>query len=236
MRAFHIALLSLAASTAAPVFAAPIPYVVHLYGPGCGKNPAEHLPILNLNSYLNARSDVLSARGSNDSCIENKSQPENLTAMQLSKLPATTFSKSPDYTISTRDSMTDSMTAVAKMNAREPDVVERNVPRDVTHGSLAARATRKEMLAALLSDRSESSGQGIQARGFFSDLFDIGTTIMTDAAEDLIRDVSPDELHPRGDSKDVVEMPNTRELSFKRGHVSPRPLDPASFWRGSCIN
>lgn len=157
--------------------------------------------------------------------------------MQLSKLPATTFSKTPDVTISTRDSMTDSMTAVPKMNAREPDVVERNVPRDVTHGSLAARATRKEMLSALLSDRSESSGQGIQARGLFSDLFDIGTTILTDTADILERDVSPDELHARGDySEDPKEMPNTRKLGFKRDMLARGLLTSILAWGRALIN
>ena len=178
MRASHIALLSLAASTAAPVFAAPIRYVIIFH---ICDDPADP-PILN--SYLNARSEDggagLSARDSHGGCTESTS--ENHTSQP--------HINNPEEFIA-RDSVDGLITAITDMNARRSDVVKRNVPRGVTPESLAARLSPEDFLHAMLSDRS---GQDIEARGLLSDLFETGMTILND----FRRDVTPGELAGRG--------------------------------------
>lgn len=106
------------------------------------------------------------------------------------------------------------MKAVVKMNKREPDVVERDVPRDDARESLEARVTTEDLLRAMFEDRSLSSREEIHARSLFSSLFDVGMAVVSDL---LKRDVSP-ELSARdgGNWDDLMEMLNTRELGFKR--------------------
>ena len=60
--------------------------------------------------------------------------------------------------------------------------------RDVTHDQLlAARDGREDFLDAVLSDRDfSSSGQEIQARGFWSDAFNIGMTVLPSILPDLL--------------------------------------------------
>ena len=139
-----------------------------------------------LNSYLNARSEdggaALSARDSHGGCAESKSE----------KPTSQPHSGSPGEFIA-RDSVDDFLATISNRKTRRSDVVKRNVPRDVAPESLAARVTSEEFLTAILSDRSLSSGQDIEARSFFSDLFDVGMTVLSD----FRRDASSGELARR---------------------------------------
>ena len=206
MRTSQISLFFLAASAAAPVFAAPLPYVIIFAAVVI--DPAD-LPILN--SYLKARSngasDVLSARGAHDGCADSKSN-NNFTALPQTELD--------DATIVARNSMEEFMKVVAKMNKREPDVVERDVTRDEAHESLEARATTEDLLRAMFEDRSLSSREEIQARGLFDSLLEVGMNVVDDL---LKRDVGPDISARDSNSNnwnDLMEILNTRELGFKR--------------------
>jgi hypothetical protein len=136
----------------------------------------------------------------------------------------------------------DFMTALANVGAREPDVqqedarrssdnaigaAERDVPRDVTFESLAARANTDDILAAILNSRDLGPGADIEARNWL--------LAARNGAEDFVdsiinrRDTNPnefanllsalasrhddtaDELAARGGWEDLLNGLNTRE-------------------------
>jgi len=154
MRASHIALLSLVASTAAPVFAAPI-------------------------SHLNARSKdggaALSARdhGCTDSTkgTSGKHKPQS------------------------QDGSSDGIFAGVGSSSKD-SASDKNVPRDVTPESLAARVTTDDLLSALLSSRDSNHGEG------FANVLN--------ALASSRRDVASDELAARDDREDLAKILNTR--------------------------
>ena len=169
-----------------------------------------------LNSYLKARSEdggtALSARDSHDGCAESTSE----------KPTSQPHSGSPGEFIA-RDFVDDVLAAISNRKTRRSDVVERNVPRDVKPESLAARVTSEEFLDAILSDRDLSSGQDIEARSLFSDLFDVGMTVLND----FRRDVPSGELAGRDVVDDLL-----RTLS-NRATREPNPGAPKTVARDS---
>jgi hypothetical protein len=122
--------------------------------------------------------------------------------------------------LTTRDSVEDFMTALAKLEARGSNLqqdarrssdnaigaVERDVPRDVTSESLAARATTPEDILALLltsRDLSPGSAPDIEARSWFSSLLEAGINL---ASQILRREVTHEQLlAARNGAEDLVD-------------------------------
>jgi hypothetical protein len=145
----------------------------------------------------------LGARGSRDGCTEGNSASHVPEAR--SDIPER---------LTTRDAVDDFMTAIANMNAREPDaeqeahargpsgnaigVVERN---DDSTESPASNLTPEDFLSAMLSSRDLSSEQGIQARGLWDVMFEVGLNVLNQV---LRRDVDPGHLAARDSAEDFV--------------------------------
>ena len=183
----------------------------------------------------------LGARGSHDGRTEGKSAsyvpearrdiPERLT---------------------TRDAVEDFMTAVANMNAREPDVEQEEYARgpsdnaiDVVERNDATESpgstlTQEDFLSAMLSDRDFISGQDMQARSFWDDALNIGMNLL---GQVLRRDVDPGQnLAARDDAEDFVNsILNSRDsnsdfakvlnaLGSSRRDVASDELDARDDW------
>jgi len=128
--------------------------------------------------------------------------------------------------------MSDFMTTVANMNAREPGDEQETQARsssgdasDVAPDTLAARTSSDEFLTALLNSRDSNTEQGIQARNWLTDGEQAmeardwltrreeassleGQILRRDAASDA-------DLFTRDNLNDLVKLLNTRELYFK---------------------
>ena len=151
-------------------------------------------------------SAALSARDSHDGCTESKSESHT----------SQPHSDNPEELIA-RYSVDDLIAAIANKNTRRTDDVERNVPRDVKPESLVARVTSEEFLDAILSDRDLSSGQDIEARSIFSDLFDVGMTVLND----FRRDVPSGELAGRDVVDDLLRTLSNRATRESSDDSSP---------------
>ena len=196
----------------------------------CSDDPTD-LPILN--SYLNARSEVgdaaLSARDSHDShdgCAEGKSE----------KHRPKSHDDNPE--LSNRDSFEDFITAIntrgsdalQEEHARDSSndaigVVERNVPRDVTPESLAARDITEDTLPE----------QSIQARNIFKNALKlieeghlrrdvIHDHLLTarDSTKDFLNTILSDrDLFGSGPEIEARDIFSNALNLIERGHLQP---------------
>jgi hypothetical protein len=207
MRASHVALLSLAASTAAPVFAAPLPYIVIFMAV---MTPLT-LPILN--SYFNARSKfggvTLSARDSSDSRTEDR--VESFESEARRDIPRQ---------LTTRDAAEDFMNAIANVNARGSDVRQEEHARDSSDNSFGLTADQLAQLKSysthdldnvMLNGRDLGPGQDIQARNFLSTLFEVGLNVLNQLRRD---ETSAQILAARNGADDFVNsLLNSRDTN-----------------------
>ena len=221
MRASHVVLLSLAASAAVPVFAAPLPYVI--FTTATVMTHLADLPILN--SYLKSRSDdgfaSLSARDFPDSYTEARSHhvpdvvDRHITRDVTSGSPAA------------RDTTGDLFKAMLEDRAMSlgQDIQTRGLysglfdvgiallsqflRRDVSPDDLlAARDGAKDFINSITDSHHLTPEKRIQARDD-----GLARLINVLASRRAVASAS-DELSARDNSKGLVEILNTRELGF----------------------
>jgi hypothetical protein len=178
----------------------------------------------------------LSAR-SHRGCTGEKSDSENAvvhTSRPISDVP---------NQLNARSSLDD---LLADLNTREPAVEQEAHARsssDNAFGGVEWNVLRDEMTAndffsTLLNSRDLGSGQEIEARNLFSDLFQIGGSLLKDF---LKRDLTPDHLAARDDAEDFVKsilgsrdssgfIDALNTLASSRRDVAPGELAARGDW------